>query len=108
MMVMGLSSHAQDSNNPWLYPWVNAADTKTRAGGVTKQTFSQPCCKRQLEYSSIYFSVSKYIEIISLWLAGSVNKIDNMLYFLQVPGSDSRGYLVSNPWFNVLWCWCYC
>ena len=34
MMVMGLSSHAQDSNNPWAISFgANAVDTKTSAGG---------------------------------------------------------------------------
>ncbi|MFT5714498.1 MAG: hypothetical protein ACI9WT_001056, partial [Flavobacterium sp.] len=46
MMVMGLSSHAQDSNNPWAVSiGVNAIDTKTSAGGGNgwlDQHFSQP------------------------------------------------------------------
>ena len=34
MMVMGLSSQAQDSNNPWAISFgVDAVDTKTSAGG---------------------------------------------------------------------------
>jgi hypothetical protein len=32
-MVMGLSSHAQDSNNPWAVSLRNAIDTRTSAGG---------------------------------------------------------------------------
>jgi hypothetical protein len=61
--------------------------------------FTTICSKRQLEYSSIcfYLSVSKYIGDNFFWLAGLVNKIDKYVYFLSNPGSDSRGYLVSNP-----------
>ena len=34
MMVMAISSHAQDSNNPWAISFgVNAVDTKTSADG---------------------------------------------------------------------------
>ena len=46
MMVMGLSSHAQDSNNPWAISFgVNAVDTRTSAGGGKSwadRHFSQP------------------------------------------------------------------
>ena len=46
MMVMGLSSHAQDSNNPWAISFgVNAVDTRTSSGagsGFFDQHFSQP------------------------------------------------------------------
>jgi hypothetical protein len=45
MMVMGLSSHAQDSNNPWAISFgVNAVDTRTSAGGgkMGRPSFSQP------------------------------------------------------------------
>jgi hypothetical protein len=46
MMVMGLNSHAQDSNNPWAVSLrANAIDTRTSAGGGNgwlDQHFSQP------------------------------------------------------------------
>jgi hypothetical protein len=35
---------------------------------------------------------------------GSVNKIDKYVNFAPMAGSDSRGMVVSNPRFDVLWC----
>jgi hypothetical protein len=34
MMVMGLSSHAQDSNNPWAVSFGLMTRTRTGAGGM--------------------------------------------------------------------------
>ncbi|MFV8363202.1 OmpA family protein [Flavobacterium sp. ZT3P35] len=106
MMVMGLSSHAQDSNNPWAISFgVNAVDTRTSAGGGKNwadRHFSQPFAVKDnwnILPSVSYLSVSKYIgDNFSFGLAGSVNKIDKYVNFAPgAPGSDSRGYLVSNP-----------
>lgn len=106
MMVMGLSSHAQDSNNPWAISFgVNAVDTRTSAGGGKNwadRHFSQPFAVKDnwnILPSVSYLSVSKYIgDNFSFGLAGSVNKIDKYVRFSPgTLGSDSRGYLVSNP-----------
>ena len=106
MMVMGLSSHAQDSNNPWAISFgVNAVDTKTSAGGGNNwldRHFSQPFAVKDnwnILPSVSYLSVSKYVgDNFSFGLAGSVNKIEKYVRFAPTaPGHDSRGYVVSNP-----------
>lgn len=106
MMVMGLSSHAQDSNNPWAISFgVNAVDTKTSAGGGNNwldRHFSQPFAVKDnwnILPSVSYLSVSKYVgDNFSFGLSGSVNKIDKYVKFAPtVVGHDSRGYVVSNP-----------
>ena len=106
MMVMGLSSHAQDSNNPWAISFgVNAVDTRTSAGGGKNwadRHFSQPFAVKDnwnILPSVSYLSVSKYIgDNFSFGLAGSVNKIDKYVRFSPGnPGSDSRGNIVTDP-----------
>ena len=106
MMVMGLSSHAQDSNNPWAISFgANAVDTKTSAGGGNNwldRHFSQPFAVKDnwnILPSVSYLSVSKYVgDNFSFGLAGSVNKIEKYVRFAPTaPGHDSRGYVVSNP-----------
>ena len=106
MMVMGLSSQAQDSNNPWAISFgVNAVDTKTSAGGGHNwldKHFSQPFAVKDnwnILPSVSYLSVARSIgDNFSFGLAGSVNKIDKYVKFAPTaPGHDSRGYLVSNP-----------
>jgi OOP family OmpA-OmpF porin len=106
MMVMGLSSHAQDSNNPWAISFgVNAVDTKTSAGGGNgwlDQHFSQPFAVKDnwnVLPSVSYIGVSKYVgDNFSFGVQGSVNKIDKLVRFAPTEaGSDSRGYVVTNP-----------
>jgi OmpA-OmpF porin, OOP family len=106
MMVMGISSHAQDSNNPWAIEFgVNAVDTKTSAGGGNNwldRHFSQPFDVKNnwnILPSVSYLSVSRYVGSgFSVGLQGSVNKIDKLVNFdPTAPGHDSRGYIVTNP-----------
>jgi OOP family OmpA-OmpF porin len=106
MMVTGLSSHAQDSNNPWAIGFgANAVDTRTSAGnsrGFFDQHFSQPFSVKEnwnILPSVSYISVSKYLgDNFSFGVQGSVNKIDKLVTFSPGSvGSDSRGMLVSNP-----------
>ncbi|NGY36470.1 OmpA family protein [Flavobacterium sp. XN-5] len=106
MMVMGLSSHAQDSNNPWAISFgVNAVDTRTSAGGGNgwlDQHFSQPFAVKDnwnVLPSVSYIKVSKYLgDNFSFGVQGSVNKIDKYVKFdPTAPGHDSRGMVVSNP-----------
>ncbi|MFV8374842.1 OmpA family protein [Flavobacterium sp. LB1P62] len=106
MMVMGLSSHAQDSNNPWAISFgVNAIDTKASAGGGHNwldQHFSQPFAVKDnwnILPSVSYLSVSRYIgDNFTFGLSGSVNKITKAVYFRPTAvGHDSRGYIVTNP-----------
>lgn len=106
MMVMGLSSQAQDSNNPWAISFgVNAIDTRASAGGGNNwldQKFSQPFAVKDnwnVLPSVSYLSVSKFIgDNFSFGVAGSVNKISNYVRFNpSAPGRDARGMVVSNP-----------
>jgi outer membrane protein OmpA-like peptidoglycan-associated protein len=106
MMVMGLSSHAQDSNNPWAISFgVNAIDTKTSAGGGHNwldRHFSQPFAVKDnwnILPSVSYLSVARNIgDNFSFGLSGSVNKITKAVYFRPTAvGHDSRGYIVTNP-----------
>ena len=106
MMVMGLSSHAQDSNNPWAISFgVNAVDTRTSSGagsGFFDQHFSQPFAVKDnwnILPSLSYIGVSRYVGSgFSVGLQGSVNKIDKYVTFApSAPGHDSRGNVVSNP-----------
>ncbi|MEO8240055.1 MAG: OmpA family protein [Flavobacterium sp.] len=106
MMVMGLSSHAQDSNNPWAISFgVNAVDTRTSSGsgsGFFDQHFSQPFAVKDnwnILPSLSYIGVSRYVGSgFSLGLQGSVNKIDKYVTFdPSNPDHDSRGNVVSNP-----------
>ena len=106
MMVMGLSSHAQDSNNPWAISFgVNAVDTRTSSGagsGFFDQHFSQPFAVKDnwnILPSLSYIGVSRYVGSgFSVGLQGSVNKIDKYVTFNpSAPGHDSRGNVVTNP-----------
>lgn len=106
MMVMGLSSHAQDSNNPWAISFgVNAVDTRTSSGsgnGFFDQHFSQPFAVKDnwnILPSLSYIGVSRYVGSgFSVGLQGSVNKIDKYVTFNpSSPDADSRGNVVSNP-----------
>ena len=79
MMVMGISSHAQDSNNPWAIEFgVNAVDTRTSAL-QTKNHFDS-FFKVNEDWNILpsvsYLKVSRYVgSNFSVGLQGSVNKI---------------------------------
>lgn len=106
LMAMGLSSHAQDSNNPWAISFgVNAVDTRTSSGagsGFFDQHFSQPFAVKDnwnILPSLSYIGVNRYVgHGFSVGLQGSVNKIDKAVYFRPTaPGHDGRGNVVTNP-----------
>jgi len=100
MMVMGLSSHAQDSNNPWALSFgVNALDTRTSAGGGKdwlNNHFSQPLAVKDnwnILPSVSYIGVSKYVgDNFSFGVSGTLNKMDKFVTY-----SPAKGYVVSNP-----------
>jgi outer membrane protein OmpA-like peptidoglycan-associated protein len=100
MMVMGLSSHGQDSNNPWAISFgVNAVDTRMSAGGDKgwfDNHFSQPFDVKgnwNILPSVSYLSVSKYVgNNFSFGIQGSVNKIDKYVTY-----TPATGYVASNP-----------
>ena len=102
MMAMGLSSHAQDSNNPWAISFgVNAVDTRTSAGAGDNwldKHFSQPFAVKDnwnILPSVSYLSVSRYVgDNFSFGLSGSVNKIDK---YVTANSFAKNGVSVSNP-----------
>ena len=106
MMVMGLSSQAQDSNNPWAISFgANAVDTRTSAkgnDGSLNDIFAQPFDVKS-NWNMIptvsYISVSRFLgDNISVGLQGSVNKIDRYVRFdPTAPGSDLHGNTNTNP-----------
>jgi outer membrane protein OmpA-like peptidoglycan-associated protein len=103
LMVMGLSSHAQDSDNPWAISFgVNAIDTKTSAGGGKNwpdRHFSNLFAVKEnwnILPSVSYLSVARNVGgNFSFGLSGSVNKITKAVYFDPTDANhDSRGYVV--------------
>ena len=106
MMVLGLNSNAQDSNNPWAISFgANAIDTKTSAGGGDNwldRHFSQPFAVKDnwnILPSISYIGVSKYVgDNFSFGVSGTLNKVGKFVNFNpSAVGHDSRGYVVSNP-----------
>jgi hypothetical protein len=80
MMVMGLSSHAQDSNNPWALGF--AIDTRTSAGNCVVSLTNIFLNLLLLKITGIYFH--QYLILVYLprrkllfGVQGSVNKISN-------------------------------
>jgi len=99
LLFAGLTSQAQDSNNPWAVSFgVNGVDTKVSAVGNDSPKWIQLANAREnwnILPSVSYLSVSRYVgDGFSFGLAGSVNKIDRMIY--RVSGTESTD-LVVNP-----------
>ena len=100
MMILGLSSNAQDSNNPWALSFgVNAIDTRTDAGGGSNwfdRHFSQPFKVKDnwnILPSVSYIGLSKYVgDNFSFGVSGSLNKIDKFVTY-----NPTSGYVTSNP-----------
>ena len=106
MMVLAMSSHAQNDNNPWALSFgVNAVDTRTSAGGGKNwadRHFSQAfnvSDNWNILPSVSYLSIARSVgNNFSVGLQGSINKIDKMVYFdPTAPGHNSSGYVVVNP-----------
>ncbi|WP_264566341.1 OmpA family protein [Flavobacterium sp. N3904] len=103
MMVMGLSSQAQDSNNKWAIGFgVNAIDYRSSAGGSFPDQFDQPFLVSEqwnILPSVSYITASRYVGSgFIVGLTGSINQIDKFVY--AVPGQTAGGpndYAVSNP-----------
>jgi OOP family OmpA-OmpF porin len=102
MMVMGLSSHAQDSNNPWAISFgVNAVDTRTsanKAGSNSALNFNNFFGVKEdwnILPSVSYLSVSKYVgDNFSFGVSGSVNKVSKYVNWV---GPGKNDVAVSNP-----------
>lgn len=107
LMAAGLTSHAQDSNNPWAITiGANAVDSRSSASrdGLNwfDQHFSQPFAVKDnwnILPSVSYIKVDRHISGgFSFGLSGSVNKIDKFVNFNPTAANaDSRGMSVTNP-----------
>jgi OOP family OmpA-OmpF porin len=103
MMVMGLSSQAQDSNNKWAIGFgVNAIDYRSSAGGDFMSHFDQPFMVSDnwnILPSVSYINVSRYVGSgFIVGLTGSINQIDK--YVVPVPGKTPNGpndFVAVNP-----------
>ena len=106
MMVLAMSSHAQNSNNPWALSFgVNAVDTRASAGGGKNWLDSHVSQAFNVgENWNILPSVS-YVSLarsvgnnFSVGIQGSINKIDKFVVFDPTAmGRNSAGYVVKNP-----------
>ena len=106
MMVLAMSSHAQNSNNPWALSFgVNAVDTRASAGGGKNWLDSRVSqafnvsenwnILPSLSYLSLARSVGNNF---SVGIQGSINKIDKFVVFdPSNPNHNSTGYVVTNP-----------
>jgi len=99
LMFAGMTSQAQDSNNPWAISFgANGVDTKVSAVGNDSPKWIQLGNAREnwnFIPSVSYLNLSRYVgDGFSFGLTGSVNKIDKMVY--RVPGTGSTDVVV-NP-----------
>jgi OOP family OmpA-OmpF porin len=104
MMVMGLSSQAQDSNNKWAIGFgVNAVDYRSGAGEGFPSQFDQPFNVSEnwnILPSVSYLNVSRYVgSSFIVGVTGSINQIDKYVpYFPEteqpvvIPVSDLMYY----------------
>ena len=106
MMVLAISSHAQNDNNPWALSFgVNAVDTRASAGGGNNwldQHFSQAFNVSEnwnILPSVSYLSIARSVgNNFSVGIQGSINKIDKFVVFdPSNAGHNSTGYVVTNP-----------
>ena len=99
LMFAGVTSQAQDSNNPWAISiGANAVDTKVSASSPMKQRSSEFFNAREnwnMIPSVSSLTVSRYVgDNFSFGLTGSVNKINRMVD--KVP-TTTNTYMVTNP-----------
>ncbi len=96
LLFVGLSSQAQDSNNPWAITFgANAVDTRVSAASKIEDQFSQyfNAGKNWNIIPSVsYLNVSKYVGSgFSFGVTGSVNKISKFV------APKAANYAVVNP-----------
>ena len=99
LLFAGLTSQAQDSNNPWAVSFgVNGVDTKVSAVGNDSPKFIQLVNVEKnwnILPSVSYLNVSRYVgDGFSFGLTGSVNRIDK--WVTRVPGTEATD-VVANP-----------
>ena len=106
MMVLAMSSHAQNSDNPWALSFgVNAVDTRASAGGGNNWLdyhVSQAFLVGQnwnILPSVSYLSLARSVgNNFSVGLQGSINKMDKFVVFdPRNPNHNSAGYVTTNP-----------
>ena len=104
MMVLAMSSHAQNSNNPWALSFgVNAVDTRASAGGGKNwldSHVSQPFNVGEnwnILPSVSYLSLARSVgNNFSVGIQGSINKIDKFVVFdPSNPLHNSTGYVAA-------------
>jgi OOP family OmpA-OmpF porin len=98
LMLAGISSQAQDSNNPWAISFgVNAVDTRVSAASSLEDQFSEFFNAKDhwnILPSVSYINVSKYVgSNFSFGITGSINKIDKYVN----PRINNEDYTVTNP-----------
>ncbi|RTY95768.1 OmpA family protein [Flavobacterium sp. GT3R68] len=98
-LFVGLSSQAQDSNNPWALTFgANAVDTRISAASSIEDQFGQYFDAKDnwnIIPSVSYLKVSKYVgNNFSFGVVGSVNKISR---FVNERVDPSWDYVVTNP-----------
>ena len=101
MMVLAMSSHAQNSNNPWALSFgVNAVDTRAGADNpknTVVTVLSQPFKVSEnwnILPSVSYLSLSRSVgKSLSVGLQGSINKITKYVYFDE----STSDFAVTNP-----------
>jgi len=102
LMMMGLSSHAQDENNEWAISFgTNAVDTKTSAGNRPRNIQDRLTNPFKINESwnivpSVsYIGVSKYVgDGFCFGIQGSVNKINKFAYWIGPGHTDVK---ITNP-----------
>ena len=98
VMLAGLSSQAQDSNNPWAISFgVNAVDTRISAASKLEDQLSQFFNAKDnwnILPSVSYINVSRYVgSNFSFGVTGSINKINRYV----LPRVGEGPYTVVNP-----------
>ena len=99
VMFMGLSSQAQDSNNPWAISFgTNAVDTRVSAASKVEDQFSQYFNVSEnwnILPSISYITVSKHVGgNFSFGVTGSVNRIKR---WVEPRVTEPGDYTVVNP-----------
>jgi OmpA-OmpF porin, OOP family len=98
VMLAGLSSQAQDSNNPWAISFgVNAVDTRVSAASKLEDQFSEFFNVKDhwnILPSVSFINVSKYVgSNFSFGVTGSINKLTKFVN----PRVNNEDYTVTNP-----------
>ncbi|RZJ52351.1 MAG: OmpA family protein, partial [Flavobacterium sp.] len=98
LLTLGLSSQAQDSDNPWAISFgANAVDTRFGAANEFDDQFSQYFNAKDhwnILPSVSYLTLSRAVgNNFSFGVTGSVNKIDKLV--TRTPGTQD--FMVSNP-----------